>query len=309
MSPSTHLHREIRTQPSDWVAVAGRVAELTDRLPAAGERVLAAGCGTSYYMAQAYAGLRTASGQGLTHAAAASEVTDELVASVDVLLVITRSGTTTEVLDLLRRVGGRDGLRTVAVVATEGTPVLDLSDAAITLPEVDEESVVQTRFATTVLALLRSSLGEDLSEVARQAQQVLDTPVEELLGEMQDVDQVTFLGAGWSYGIAQEAGLKLRETSQFWTEGYHAMEYRHGPISIAQPGRVVWVFGTAPDGLEQDVARTGAHFTQADRDPLADLVRVHLLCEHVAARRGLDPDTPRHLTRSIVLDEPAASGG
>ena len=47
-----------------------------------------------------------------------------------------------------------------------------------------------------------------------------------------------FLGHGWTVGIAEEAALKLREAAQFHTEAYPAMEYRHGPISLADPGRL-----------------------------------------------------------------------
>src|SRR3712207_7559300 len=46
----------------------------------------------------------------------------------------------------------------------------------------------------------------------------------------------TFLGRGWTIGLANEAALKLRESAQAWTESYPAMEYRHGPISITAPG-------------------------------------------------------------------------
>ena len=80
------------------------------------------------------------------------------------------------------------------------------------------------------------------------------------------------------------------------------MEYRHGPISIATTGRVTWALGAVPEGLADDIARTGAHFEHRDIDPLAELVRVHRLCLVRAAARGLDPDRPRHLTRSVVLD-------
>ena len=112
---------------------------------------------------------------------------------------------------------------------------------------------------------------------------------------------MTFLGRGWSNGIANEAALKLRESAQFWSESYPAMEYRHGPISIAAPGRAVWAFGEVPEGLPEQVRATGAHFEHRDIDPLADLVRLHRLCLGKADAAGLDPDAPRNLTRSIVL--------
>ena len=53
-------------------------------------------------------------------------------------------------------------------------------------------------------------------------------------------EQITVVGRGWTVGLAHEAALKLRESAQFWTESYPAMEYRHGPISIATTGRATW---------------------------------------------------------------------
>jgi fructoselysine-6-P-deglycase FrlB-like protein len=83
------------------------------------------------------------------------------------------------------------------------------------------------------------------------------------------------------------------------------MEYRHGPVSIATVGRATWALGEVPPGLAEQVRGTGAHFENRDMDPLAELVRVHRLCLAKARQNDLDPDHPRHLTRSVVL--PAAS--
>ena len=67
------------------------------------------------------------------------------------------------------------------------------------------------------------------------------------------------------------------------------MEYRHGPISIAQPGRLTWVFGAPPDGLADDVAATGATFATSGLDPLAHLIVAQRLAVARGAAKGLDP--------------------
>jgi fructoselysine-6-P-deglycase FrlB-like protein len=213
------------------------------------------------------------------------------------VLAITRSGTTTEVLDLLRRLP--DDTPTVAVTGTPESPVTQLASQAVTLGRADERSVVQTRFATSTLALLRAHLGEDLSRAIADAETALTGP---LPLSADAVEQVTFLGSGWTVGLAHEAALKLREAAGFWSESYPAMEYRHGPISVAQPGRAVWCFGPPPDGLADQVAGTGARFLADPMDPMADLVRAQRLALALADRSGLDVDRPRHLTRSVVLD-------
>jgi fructoselysine-6-P-deglycase FrlB-like protein len=285
----TYLRDEIASQPSVWERA---LAVPTGSLPAEGERVAVIGCGTSYYMAQAYAALREAAGHGETDAFAASEF--PAARRYDRVVALTRSGTTTEVLAALARTPAP----TVAVTADPATPVSEAADAVVALAFADEKSVVQTRFATAALVLLRASAGERLDGLAAAAAAELATP---LPPELPAAAQWTFLGTGWTIGLANEAALKLREATQSWTESYYAMEYRHGPISIAAPGRVVWVFGPAPDGLVEQVRRTGAVVECSDGDPLVSLVRAHRVAEAVAAARGLDPDRPRNLDRSVIL--------
>ena len=79
------------------------------------------------------------------------------------------------------------------------------------------------------------------------------------------------------------------------------MEYRHGPISLAGPRTAVWLIGEQPDGLADEVRETGATVVESDLDPLAQLVQAQRAAVALAAARGLDPDQPRHLTRSVVL--------
>ena len=297
----SHLQREVAGQPDDWAAVVDRLADLAPRLPRRGTRLAVVGCGTSYFMAQSYGWLREFSGHGETDAFAASENRPER--AYDHVLALSRSGTTTEVIDVLRGWRGR-GVRTTVVTAVPDSPAAGLADEVVLLPEVDERSVVQTRFATTTLALLRASLGEDLAPAVADARAVLGEPEETALAGLADVDQVTFVGTGWTVGLAEEAALKLRESAQFWTESYPAMEYRHGPIAIATAGRATWALGPVPDGLAEQVTATGARFEHRDLDPLAELVRVHRLCLVKARQADVDPDHPRHLTRSVVLGPP-----
>lgn len=289
---------ETSSQPECWIRAADAAREHLAVLPRQGERVAVTGCGTSWFVAMAYATLRENAGHGTTDAFAASEFPVNRT-DYDRVVVITRSGTTTEVLTLLETLRGRT--TTVAITATEGSPVTKLADAAIELPFIDERSVVQTRSATSVLALLRASLGEDLTKAVADAREALTRP----LGDLPAADQITFVGQGWTIGLAHEAALKLREAAQVWTESYPAMEYRHGPVSIAEPGRLTWMFGPAPEGLPEDVAATGATFVTDDLDPMAQLVTVHRLALAIAERKGLDPDNPRNLTRSVIL---AATG-
>ncbi|MFD7978644.1 SIS domain-containing protein [Streptomyces sp. NPDC059071] len=310
-TPASRTSVEIASQPAAWRRAAEAAADF-DGLPAPGERVAVTGCGTSWFMALAYAALREAAGLGETDAFAASEF--PAGRRYDRVVAVTRSGTTTEVLDLLGTLRGR--LPTTALTADPKTPVMTAADTVAVLDWADEESVVQTRFATTALAFLRAGLGDlsggpsgrlpggqpglkSVADAAVDAELALTEPLPEaVLG----ADQWTFLGRGWTYGLALEAALKMREAAGAWTEAYPAMEYRHGPIAVTAPGRVTWVLGPLPEGLAGDVARVGGTLvSRPGTDPLADLVRAQRLAVTVAESRGLDPDRPRGLTRSVIL--------
>ena len=291
---SDFVDPEIASQPDCWRRVAG-LTDAMAALPIAGQRVAVVGCGTSWFMGMAYAGLREAAGHGWTDALAASEF--PVGRSYDVVVAISRSGTTTEVADLLRTL--KPQTRKVAIVGVADTPVARAADEVIVLDFADERSVVQTRYATTALALLRAQLGADIERIADDAHRAL---LLELPEGAVAADQITFLGAGWTVGLAQEAALKVREASQGWAEAYPAMDYRHGPIAVAAAGRVVWAFGAVPAGLRTDVLATGAEWIPGTGlDPLAELILAQRVAVARARRLGLDPDRPRNLTRSVVL--------
>jgi fructoselysine-6-P-deglycase FrlB-like protein len=305
----SHVKAEIATQPECWRQAAKLAG--SPGLPERGERVAVVGCGTSWFMAKSYAVLREQAGHGETDAFQASDF--PYGRRYDRLVAITRSGTTTEVVDVMRTVGERTPVTVLTADAAQ--PAAEIADNAVVLDFADEQSVVQTRFATSVLAVLRAHLGHDIETIAMDGEVAvrLPLPVHPAL-----FDQITFLGRGWTVGLAEEAALKCRETAGYWTESYPAMDYRHGPISIAGPRRVVWAFGEVPEGLADEVEATGAAYVhsrhhggyaslgrwvggRAPLDPMADLILAQRVAVLLATTQGLDPDNPRNLTRSVVL--------
>lgn len=294
VSMSTTTEREIRSQPEVWARAVAAAADGAQVLGLPGERVVVLGCGTSAFVAESLAVLRERAGLGETDAAYASEWRPGR--PYDRVVVISRSGTTSEVLDALARVPA--GTRTAAVVGVAGTPVAQAADEVLVLDFADEESVVQTRFPTAVLVLARTAFGEDLTAVVEQARAALAGP---LPVDVAGFDHFVFLGRSWTYGLAQEAALKIREAAQAWSESYPALDYRHGPVAVAGERSLVTLFGDADPVLAADVERTGATVRHDDVDPLVQLVQAQRLAVEVARSRGLDADSPRHLTRSVVL--------
>src|SRR5690606_4228091 len=124
-----HMEAELRSQPEVW----RRAADLTGDapLPGRGERVAIIGCGTWWFMAQAYAALRErADDGGLTDAWVASEA--PLHREYDVVVALSRSGTTTEVVEAVGRVPA--GTRTLAVVADPDTPLAREAGDVLAMP-------------------------------------------------------------------------------------------------------------------------------------------------------------------------------
>ena len=291
--------REIQSQPAVWERGLAMADEVAAALAAPGERMLVLGCGTSWFMAQSLAELRESAGLGETDAVCASEYVAHR--RYDRILAVTRSGTSTEVLDALRR--APVGAHRVAVTAVADQPVEQLIDARLLLDFADEHSVVQTRFPTTLLAAARAGFGEDMGHLVGDGLAALAA---DLPADPADIDHVVFLGTRWTIGLAHEAALKVREAAQAWSESYPAMDFRHGPVAVAGTRSLVWSFGDVPVGLDAVAHAAGARAYRDERDPIAQLVLAQRFAVALAAHRGLDPDTPRLLTRSVVLaDQPA----
>ncbi len=295
------VEQEIDSQPRLWRRAAALAGEHADVLPGSGARVAFLGCGTSFYVARALAAVREAAGEGEGDAFAASEM--PTARRYDLAVAISRSGTTTEVRQAVRRLAS--SIPTLAITADADSPLAQEAGQTLTMEFADERSVVQTRFATCAIVLLLTHLGQSIEGAIDDAERALREPPPV---DPEGVRQVVFLGRGWSVGLAEEAALKVREAAQAWSEAYPAMEYRHGPISAANSGTVVWSLDELPPGLAEQIIATEAQLITSAGHPLAELVRAQRLAVAMAKARGLDPDRPRNLTRSVVLagDEPSA---
>ncbi|MFN8193745.1 MAG: sugar isomerase [Nocardioidaceae bacterium] len=299
MTAGSITSSELSTQPAMWTRATDLGDEVLARLPQAGESVLVLGCGTSYYVGEAYARRRRAAGLGPTRAEIPSQL--DVVGPDDVVLLLSRSGTTGDLILAAEQLGGDH--RVLAVIGEPGTPLHDLVPDAVLLDWADERSVMQTRFATTGLALLRHSLGEDLDPLVRDGEAALASPPPLGQAAFAALRHVVFLGDRWSAALCQEAALKIREGAGFWTEAYPWPEYQHGPISCAGPQSLVWSFGELPDKVVADIEATGATVEIGTLDPQAELVRVHRLAVELSLREGRNPDSPPHLSRSVLLDD------
>ena len=239
-------------------AADGAPAAARDVLATA-ERIVLTGAGSSYYLAQAAAAVARAAMHRPVFAAPLSELIlrpdGVLVAAAgtgvaarrEPVVIISRSGSTSEAVDVAERMRAA-GHPTVAVTCRGDSPLARTADVALVSPEGDEAAIVMTRSFASMLALLLrlvatvagdERLASDLGELAgRWTEATAAATVGRRLGAT-DWGRVVILGGGPAFGIAAEWGLKLTETSQVPTSAYEPLEFRHGPISVCEPGTLV----------------------------------------------------------------------
>src|SRR5712691_7554329 len=165
------IEQEVASQPAVW-REAARV-QTAGLLPRDGARVGVVGCGTSLHVGAAYASARESAGRGEPDAFPASEF--PAGRTYDEVLAISRSGTTTEVLDTVAVIGER--MPTIALTAVQESPLARAAGRTVALPFADERSVVQTRFATAAVVLLRAHLGFDAAPAVAAAEGMLAQPL------------------------------------------------------------------------------------------------------------------------------------
>jgi fructoselysine-6-P-deglycase FrlB-like protein len=284
---------EIASQPRLWPAAVEAADLHSSVLPVAGSRVVVVGCGTSLHIGKAWAVARQARGAGDTDAFPASEVRGS---GYDRAVFISRSGTTSEVLWSVQELSR--SMPTVGITAVGDSPLARSVDQPIVLDFADELSIVQTRWATCVLAMLRAHLGEPVLRSTAAAKEAVeaDLPIDPT-----EFTRFVFVGRGWAAAMADEAALKLREAAGAWSESYPSMEYRHGPMSVSSVPTVLWSLDELAPELRSDVQATGATVVGSRRDPMVELIYIQHVAVALALSRGLDPDAPHHLSRSVVL--------
>lgn len=256
-------------------------------------------------------------------------------------VLISRSGRTSEVLRVAEQLSAR-GIATLGISCAPEQALEKLVTTAIVLPAADERSTVMTRSFTSMLLALQAfaaTIGKQiefrisqraLSANAEALMRILPGRVQEFVDRHSFEDYV-FLGQGALYGIACESALKLTEMSLSYAQSFHTLEFRHGPKSIVSPRTMIGfllaekTYAEELAVLEEIKGLGGTTVVIANRPEkraraAADLV-VELVVDapdvarlplylltgqlmglYTGTKKDLDPDTPRNLSRVVVLD-------
>ncbi len=345
MTGGQHTLREIMSQPDVWVealaAFDPQVGLLQAWLaPDAFDHVIVTGCGSTYYLALTAARLLRQAG---CHALACPA--SELLLHLNsvclpgqryLLLSVSRSGATSETVRAQQHFKASVRGPVITITCDSSSPLAQNADLAIAVDAAQEQSVAQTRSFTSMLVVAQQLAalvaGRDLAashplpDVCRHLLERYGG-LAQSLGENSDIKKFFFLGSDALYGIACEAMLKMKEMSLAYSEAYHTLEFRHGPMSMvgedslviglvsseaakeevrvlnemAAMGTKVLAIGQAPIEKHQCV-RLPAELPPWSI-PVLHLPVLQLLAYHRAIHNGCDPDRPQNLSAVIELDD------
>lgn len=335
--------QEINEQPA---AIEAMLAELSEREPelrstlSPSTTFCVTGCGTSYYLSHTGSTLLDQVASSVAIPGSEALVSPgQLPDDVDVIVPVSRSGTSTETVRAADALAERYPDATVmGLTCTEGSPIHERSDLPLLSPQGAEESVVMTKSYSSMLAGFEyvartiatdGDVGDEFQSLPDDSETVLEQAEEvgEELGERTDLEKSFFLGTGELFGLASEAMLKFEEMTLSWTKAYHTLEFRHGPQSIAGEDTLVTAF--VPDrrlDLQADLladaadlgATTLAVGTRSVLDELDTAYEVAIperevgslplyapafqyLGYYRAVARDLDPDDPQNLTQVVTF--------
>jgi glutamine---fructose-6-phosphate transaminase (isomerizing) len=329
-----HYEREIREQPDAWERTARSDAALRLASALEGEVVLV-GSGSSLFAAQLGAvALRR---RGITaHAVAATEALGDCRAYCGrVVVAISQSGRSTDVLAALDRLTPR---RTIALTNTPDSPLAVRSLVTIDIGAGTERAIPATKSVSCTIAILLSAAslfgGESSRDPAALIQTAHDVrawldddglvPVRRAAADIAIRHDVMVLGTDYGAPIAREAALKFKEATYLHAEGFEAGEFRHGSAAMVDASSVV-IGIIDRDGRDivgqplREAGKTGALRYAIGTEtigpvprlgPMVDepyntlgwLVAVQTLALYIARARGIDSDAPRGLTKAVVSE-------
>ncbi len=257
-------------------------------------------------------------------------------------VLISRSGRTSEVVRAARLLEQERDVRTIAITCASGQPLESECSLTLKLLDADEQSMVMTRSFTSMLLGLQylaatvaehEELRRALMKLPEQTAPLLeDLPQRlRLFVEAHSLEDCVFLAQGPLFGIASECMLKVTESSCTYAQVFHSLEFRHGPKSIAGPETLITFLMSessyeAELELLEEMKRLGAatmviaNWLDARAENAADFaielgLRVpeftrpaaytiwgQLYGVYNGLKKGLNPDSPKNLTRVVVLD-------
>ena len=268
----------------------------------------------------------------------------------DVVIAISQSGETADTLAAVQ-LAKEKGAFIYGICNAIGSSIPRATDTGTYIHVGPEIGVASTKAFTgqvTVLTMFALALAEakgtvarteytkivkGLSEIPVKIREVLQTneKVADLARTFTYAHNFLYLGRGFSYPVALEGALKLKEISYIHAEGYPAAEMKHGPIALIDSDMPVVVIAThnamyekVLSNIQEIKARQGRVIALVSKgddviakiadevielpdvqeclEPLVATIPLQLLAYHVAVCKGKNVDQPRNLAKSVTVE-------
>jgi glucosamine--fructose-6-phosphate aminotransferase (isomerizing) len=331
--------------------VLGGIKDYEQKLVNA-RRIVIVGCGTSWHAGLVGEYLFEEFARIPVEVEYASEFRyrNPIIQEDDIVIAISQSGETADTLAAIELARSR-GATIFGICNVVGSSIARVTHAGSYTHAGPEIGVASTKAFTaqvTVLTLMALMIGQrkgtitesrfhglvnELDAIPGKVEQVLRTEaqIKYIADIYKDASNALYLGRGFTFPVALEGALKLKEISYIHAEGYPAAEMKHGPIALIDEEMPVFVIATKGASYEKVVsniqevkARKGkiiAIVTEGDTVvkgladhvievpetpdalvPLLSVVPLQLISYHIAVMRGCNVDQPRNLAKSVTVE-------
>lgn len=316
-----------------------QITELADVIKQA-QGTFFIGAGTAYHACLGGVYLFSKNAHVHVNTALASEFTylEDFLTDQSLVVALSQSGETIDVIEPLNRAREK-GSKIVGLVNTLGSSIYRMADMKLLLAAGPEKAVASTKAyiaKISVLLLLSYAMNGEiekgksiLTKAAEEAARLLEPAnvekMEHLADVLQNHEHLYIVGRGVSYSSAMEAALKIKEVSYIHTEGLAGGELKHGTIALITKGTPCIVFAPNDDTYESMISnameikarggfiigvgpkkeRVYDHWIEVqgtgDGSVVTQTIPLQLLAYFLALSKGLDPDKPRNLAKSVTV--------
>ncbi len=263
------------------------------------------------------------------------QFSQDIVEEGSVLIAISQSGESADVLDAVR-IAKEKNSKVVAIVNLLTSSLAREADIVIGMNCGPEIGVAATKSFTSQLVILykivqklsNNDITIDFDEFSKSISKILDNPtkIQEVAKELKEVSDIYILGRGINYPIATEAALKLKELTYIHAEGIPGGELKHGPLALMDSNVFVIIMNpsdsTYSDTLTsaREIKARGAKIigvSDIESDiydywikipkinevlyPISEIIPIQILSYYAALEKDTDPDYPRNLAKSVTV--------
>ncbi len=306
----------------------------------AADSVFLVACGTAAHMSMAAQYLFSNIANKNVFFAHASEFHrySPLLHKQSLLIPVTQSGETADVLEIID-IAQKKKCKILSVINVRGSSVERASDCILPINAGPEIAVASTKAATSQLMTfamlayaLRGQLSRAVRALTKDIEKIRGWLTEETFKKIKDIarsvaskDHLFVIGRGVNYPAALEGALKIKEVSYIHAEGIAAGELKHGTIALIEKGTpCIALFGN--DEHARDILNSVAELKARgafvigigpakeeifDRyirvpdigalSPVVNIIATQIIAYYLAVFRGLDPDKPRNLAKSVTV--------